>query len=63
MRSLIRSVSMILNRTPILVLVSLAKLNLYLYECFEGARGVMVIIAGNEHGDSTSNPGHGCLKI
>ena len=23
----------------------------------EGARGVMVIVAGNEHGDTSSNPG------
>ena len=24
---------------------------------FEGARGEMVIVVGNEHGDSSSNPG------
>ena len=23
-----------------------------------GARGVMVIVVGNEHGDTSSNPGH-----
>ena len=23
----------------------------------EGARGVMVIVVGNEHGDTSSNPG------
>ena len=25
--------------------------------CFGGARGVVVIVVGNEHGDSSSNPG------
>ena len=24
-----------------------------------GARGVMVIVVGNEHGDTSSNPGRG----
>ena len=26
-------------------------------ETYEGARGVMVIVVGNEHGDKSSNPG------
>ena len=27
------------------------------YELMGGARGEMVIVVGNEHGDSSSNPG------
>ena len=26
-------------------------------KCLEGARGVIVIVVGNEHGDTSSNPG------
>ena len=29
----------------------------------EGARGVMVIVAGNEHGDTSSNPGRDSLHF
>ena len=28
-----------------------------------GARGVMVIVVGNEHGDTSSNPGRGWLHF
>ena len=28
-----------------------------------GARGVMVIVVGNGHGDTSSNPGHGWLHF
>ena len=28
-----------------------------------GARGVMVIVVGNEHGDTSSNPGQGWLHF
>ena len=31
-------------------------LNFY-FQIFGGARGVMVIVVGNEHGDTSSNPG------
>ena len=27
-----------------------------------GARGVMVIVVGNEHGDMSSNPGRDCIS-
>ena len=29
----------------------------------EGARGVIVIVAGNEHGDTSSNPGRDSLHF
>ena len=28
-----------------------------------GARGVIVIVVGNEHGDTSSNPGRDCLHF
>ena len=31
-------------------------MHLHMYKC-GGARGVMVIVVGNEHGDTSSNPG------
>ena len=31
------------------------------YECVNGARGVMVIVVGNGHGDTSSNPGRDWL--
>ena len=34
-----------------------ANQTIYLY--YEGARGVMVIVVGNGHGDTSSNPGRG----
>ena len=30
---------------------------IYIYICKGGARGVMVIVAGDGHGDTSSNPG------
>ena len=30
---------------------------------FEGARGVIVIVVGNEHGDTSSNPGRDWLHF
>ena len=30
---------------------------MYIYSSYGGARGVMVIIVGNAHGDRSSNPG------
>ena len=30
---------------------------------FGGARGVMVIVVGNEHGDTSSNPGRDWLHF
>ena len=30
---------------------------------FGGARGVMVIVVGNEHGDTSSNPGRDLLHF
>ena len=30
---------------------------------FGGARGLMVIVVGNEHGDTSSNPGRDCLHF
>ena len=33
------------------------------YVTFGGARGVVVIIVGNEHGDSSSNPGRSRLHF
>ena len=33
------------------------------YNSLEGARGVIVIVVGNEHGDTSSNPGRGCLHF
>ena len=30
---------------------------------FGGARGVMVIVVGNEHGDTSSNPGRDRLNF
>ena len=30
---------------------------------FGGARGVMVIVVGNEHGDTNSNPGRGLIAF
>ena len=33
------------------------QVHLFLYEQHEGARGVMVIVVGNGHGDTSSNPG------
>ena len=36
----------------------------YLYKNgLEGARGVMVIVVGNGHGDTSSNPGQYCLHF
>ena len=37
--------------------------NIYLYTCRGGARGVMVIVAGNIHGDTSSNPGRDWLDF
>ena len=37
--------------------VSLILHGLYLFRVQGGARGVMVIIVGNGHGDTSSNPG------
>ena len=31
--------------------------NMYVYKNEGGARGVMVIVVGNGHGDTSSNPG------
>ena len=31
--------------------------------CYGGARGVMVIVVGNEHGDTSSNPGRDWLHF
>ena len=30
---------------------------IYIYFFYGGARGVIVIVVGNEHGDPSSNPG------
>ena len=32
------------------------------YVVFGGARGVVVIVVGNEHGDTSSNPGQDCIS-
>ena len=32
-------------------------ISLYIYLTFSGARAVVVIAVGNEHGDTSSNPG------
>ena len=32
-------------------------------ECLGGARGVMVIVVGNGHGDKSSNPGQDWLHL
>ena len=35
----------------------------YITDSFGGARGVMVILAGNGHGETSSNPGRGWLHF
>ena len=34
-----------------------------MYGIYEGAHGVMAFVVGNEHGNSSSNPGLGCLHL
>ena len=41
----------------ILAYRSLKRVNLGLVLFYGGARGVIVIVVGNEHGDTSSNPG------
>ena len=36
---------------------------LYKVQCFESARGVMVIVAGHGYGDTDSNPGRDWLHF
>ena len=41
----------------------LRSLNIHKYEIVGGARGVMVIVTGYGHGDTSSNPGWGWLHF
>ncbi len=50
--------------TPILFSSYLCSVDHRVVSIFSGgARGVMVIVVGNEHGDTSSNPGQDCFAF
>ena len=39
-------------------------MNMFISRFYGGSRGVMVIVVGNEHGDTSSNPGNtDCISL
>ena len=45
------------------IILILKKIIIKFLECKGGARGVMVIVVGNGHGDTSSNPGRDWLHF